>query len=71
MTRDEVKVFIKKIREAGNTHLSEEDAYIIFKNCTFDETLENELSLVEAFKEENIQKWIDEGNYEKYRCNGI
>lgn len=71
MTKDEVKVFIRKIREAGNTHLSAYDAFIIYKNCTFEDALENELNKIEAFKNENIEKWIEEGNYEKYRRNDI
>lgn len=44
--------------------LDEETACIIYKNVPLDLAISSKLEEIEAFKEENIQKWLDEGNYE-------
>ena len=64
MTKAEVKIFMKKVKEAGDKVLDEETAYIIYKNVPLDLVISSRLEEIEAFKEENIQKWLDEDNYE-------
>ena len=64
MTKAEVKIFMKKVKEAGDKVLDEETAYIIYKNVPLDLAISSRLEEIETFKEENIQKWLDEGNYE-------
>lgn len=64
MTKAEVKIFMKKVKEAGDKVLDEETTYIIYKNVPLDLAISSRLEEIEAFKEENIQKWLDEGNYE-------
>lgn len=64
MTKVEVKIFMKKVKEVGDKVLDEDTAYIIYKNVPLDLAISSRLEEIEAFKEENIQKWLDEDNYE-------
>ena len=50
MTKAEVKIFMKKVKEAGDKVLDEETAYIIYKNVPLDLAISSRLEEIEAFK---------------------